>query len=74
MSSICTLRIPNVKSCLEQSQARSACHPISLLAFLQVENRRLQATMAQLERDIMALRERAESSFTGSPYLKRGGT
>jgi hypothetical protein len=74
MSSICTLRIPNVKSCLEQSQARSACRPISLLAFLQAENRRLQNMVAQLERDIMALREPVESSFTGNPYLKKGET
>ena len=63
MSSICVLRIPNVKSRLqEQNHGRSACRPISLLAFLQAENRRLQHLVAQLEQDTMALREALQST------------
>jgi hypothetical protein len=58
MSSICMLRIPNVKSRLqEQPPGTSGHRPISLLAFLQAENRRLQNMVAQLERDTRALRE-----------------
>ena len=63
MSSICVLRIPNVKSRLQdQSYGKSACRPISLLAFLQAENRRLQNMVAELERDTMALREALQNN------------
>ena len=58
MSSICVLRTPNVKLGLQgESHGRSSSRPISLLAFLQGENHRLQDMVAQLERDTMALRE-----------------
>jgi hypothetical protein len=58
MSSICVLRIPNVTSRLqEQTHGRSARRPISMLAFLQAENLKLQNMVAQLERDTTALRE-----------------
>jgi hypothetical protein len=66
MSSICVLRIPNapnVKSRLqEESHGRSTRRPISLLAFLQAENRRLQDMVAELEKDTMALREALQNN------------
>jgi hypothetical protein len=63
MSSIRVLTTPNVKSRLpEQSHGRSGCRPISLLAFLQAENCRLQNMVAQLERDTTALREALQNS------------
>jgi hypothetical protein len=58
MSSISLLRIPNAKvRQQEQPPGRSGHRPISLLAFLQAENRRLQNMVAQLEQDTRALRE-----------------
>jgi hypothetical protein len=63
MTSICVLRIPNVKSRLqEQSHRSSERRPISLLAYLQTENRRLQNLVAQLEQDTKTLREISQSS------------
>jgi hypothetical protein len=63
MSSIRVLNISNVKSPLQDgSHGSSECRPISLLAFLQTENRRLQNIVAQLERDTKALREALQSS------------
>jgi hypothetical protein len=63
MSTICVLKTANVESSLhEQSRGRSGCRPISLLAFLQAENRRLQNTVAQLQRDTMALREALQNT------------
>jgi hypothetical protein len=63
MSTICLLKTANVDSSLpEQNHGRSGCRPISLLAFLQTENRRLQKMAAQLERDTMALREALQSN------------
>jgi hypothetical protein len=63
MSSIFVLRTPNVKSRLQkQSHGRSDSPPISLLAFLQAENRRLQNMVAQLEQDTMALRQALENN------------
>jgi hypothetical protein len=57
MSSISVLKVPNVKSRLqEQSHGSAACRPINLLAFLKAENLRLQNMVAQLERDTIALR------------------
>ena len=61
MSTICVLKTANVESSLqEQSRGRSSCH--SLLAFLQAENRRLQNTVAQLQRDTIALREALQNA------------
>jgi hypothetical protein len=63
MSSICVLRTPNVKPRLQkQNHGRSDSHPISLLAFLQAENRRLRSIVDQLEQDTMALRDALESN------------
>jgi hypothetical protein len=63
MGPVCVLRIPNVKSrSPEQSQGRSDCRPISLLSFLQAENRRLRNMVAQLEQDTMALREALQNN------------
>ena len=58
MSTIRVLKTANVESRLQdESCGRYGCRPISLLAFLQAENRRLQNTVAELQRDTMALRE-----------------
>jgi hypothetical protein len=63
MSTICVLKTANVESRLqEQSRGRHGCRPISLLAFLQAENRRLQNAVAQLQRDTMALREALQNN------------
>jgi hypothetical protein len=63
MSTISVLKTANVESSLqEQSHGRSSCRPISLLAFLQAENRKLQDMVARLERDTMALREALQNN------------
>jgi hypothetical protein len=63
MSTICVLKTANVESGLQdQNHGRSGCRPISLLAFLQAENRRLQNTVAQLQRDTIALRETLQNT------------
>ena len=63
MSTICVLNTGNGESRLqEQSRGRYGCRPISLLAFLQAENRRLQSTVAELQRDTMALREAMQNA------------
>jgi hypothetical protein len=63
MSSICVLRIPNVKPRLrDQSHERPGSEPISLLAFLNAENLRLQNMVAQLKRDTTALRLALENT------------
>jgi hypothetical protein len=63
MSSIRVLKIPNVRRrSEEQSHGRFGSEPISLLAFLKGENCSLQNTVAQLERDIMALREALQNN------------
>jgi hypothetical protein len=63
MTSICVLGTPNLKSRLQkQNHGRSDSHPISLLAYLQAENRRLRNMVAQLEQDTMTLRDALESS------------
>ena len=56
MSTIRVLKAANVDSSLRESEERSGCRPISLLAFLQAENRKLQNTVAQLQQDTRALR------------------
>jgi len=61
MSKICGLKTANMESSLfEQSHGRTGCSLISLLAFLQTENRKLKDTVVQLQRDTMTLRERLE--------------
>jgi hypothetical protein len=63
MSSIRVLRIPNVNSRpQEQPDERPGRPPISLLSFLQAENRRLQNMVTQLQQDTKALREALESN------------
>jgi hypothetical protein len=63
MSSISVLRIPNMKPRLqEQSHGRPGSEPISLLAFLNAENRRLQNIVAQLKRETMALRQALDNN------------
>jgi hypothetical protein len=58
MSPISVLKIKNVESRQQkEDRATSSCQPISLLAFLRAENCKLRNTIAQLERDTMALRE-----------------
>jgi hypothetical protein len=59
MSTICVLKIANAESNLGKPGPKrsSGCRPISLLVFLQAENRKLQKIAAQLERDTTALRE-----------------
>jgi hypothetical protein len=58
MSSISVLKIKNVESRQQkQNHGKSGGQPISLLAFLRAENSKLRNTVAQLERDTMALRE-----------------
>jgi hypothetical protein len=58
MSSISVLKIKNVESRQQkQNHGKSNGQPISLLAFLRAENSKLRNTVAQLERDTMALRE-----------------
>jgi hypothetical protein len=62
MSTICVLKTANVASSLQEQPRRSGCRPISLLAFLQAENRKLHDMVAQLERDTTALREALQSN------------
>jgi hypothetical protein len=63
MSSICVLGTPNVNShSREQGDGRSNSRVISLLTFLQAENRRLQNMVAELERDTIALREALQNN------------
>jgi hypothetical protein len=63
MGSISVLRIPNDKIRLEDdSRGNSNNRPISLLAFLEAENRRLRSMVDQLEQDTMALRDALQST------------
>jgi hypothetical protein len=58
MSAISVSESKNVESRPEeQNQGTSSSQPISLLAFLQAENSKLQKTAAQLALDTMALRD-----------------
>ena len=58
MSSIAVLRTKKAESRQgENSHAKSGDRPISLLAFLQTENIKLQNSVFQLEIEIMALRK-----------------
>jgi hypothetical protein len=63
MGSPCVLETPNARSSLqEQSHERSGSNVISLLAFLQAENRRLQNIAAKLKRDTLALQEALQNN------------
>lgn len=55
MSKICGLKTES--SLPEQSHESTGCSPISMLVFLQAENRKLRDAVAQLQRDTMTLRE-----------------
>lgn len=58
MGTISVLRTANVEPGMpKQDHGRSGAHPVSLLAFLQAENLKLQKTVAQLKRDTTALRK-----------------
>jgi len=61
MSTIRVLKAANVDSSLRESEERG-CRPISLRAFLQAENRKLQNTVAQLQQDTRALRAALQSN------------
>ncbi len=68
MSGICVLKTANIESSLhDQSHGRTGCSPISLLAFLQAENRKLKNTVAQLQRDTMTLREASQDASSRPP-------
>jgi hypothetical protein len=57
------LKTPNAKSRLpEQSHGRPGGNVISLLAFLQAENRRLQNMVAELKQDILALQQASQNN------------
>jgi len=58
MSTTCVLKPANVQSSLREP----GCSLISLLGFLQAENRKLQDAVAQLQRDTTALREALQNS------------
>jgi hypothetical protein len=58
MSAISVLKTRAVESKPQrQNHGTSNYQPISLLAFLQAENRKLRDAVAQLERDTAVLRE-----------------
>jgi hypothetical protein len=58
MGKICVLKIANVEPALPAPDRGSApAQPVSLLAFLQAENLKLQSILAQLERETTTLRE-----------------
>jgi hypothetical protein len=63
MSSTCVLETPNAKSRLqEQGHGSSGSNVITLLEFLQAENRRLQNMVAQLKRDTSALQQALQNN------------
>jgi hypothetical protein len=63
MSLPCALKTPNAKSRLpEQSHGRPGGNVITLLAFLQAENRRLQNMVAELKQDILALQQASQNN------------
>jgi hypothetical protein len=58
MGTISVLQTVTVDSSLpESSNGKDGCQPVSLLAFLQAENRRLQTQVAELQRDTTALQD-----------------
>jgi hypothetical protein len=58
MGTISVLKTTNAGTRLaERDRADEGAHPVSLLAFLQAENLKLQTVVAELERDTTALRE-----------------
>jgi hypothetical protein len=62
MSLLCALKTPNAKSRLpEQSHGRHGGNVISLLAFSEAENRRLQNMVAELKQDILALQQASQN-------------
>jgi hypothetical protein len=63
MSLPCALKTPLAKSRLpKQSHGRPGSNVISLLAFLQAENRRLQNMVAELKQDILALQQASQNN------------
>jgi hypothetical protein len=57
MGTICVLRTAYVEPEPDRDRGRCGARPVSLLAFLQAENIKLQNAVAQLQRDTTALRE-----------------
>lgn len=58
MGTICVLKTAHVApGGSERDRGRCSTRPVSLLAFLQAENIRLQNAVAQLQSDTTALRE-----------------
>jgi hypothetical protein len=57
MGTICVLKITHVAPEPDRDRGRCSTRPVSLLAFLQAENIKLQNIVAQLRRDTTALRE-----------------
>ncbi len=65
MSLPCALKTPNAKSRLpEQSHGKPGGNVIiiSLSAFLQAENRRLQNMVAELKQEILALQQASQNN------------
>ena len=63
MGTICVLKTANAESgSPECRRGQSGSGAVSLLAFLQAENLKLQSAVAQLERDTIALREALQRS------------
>jgi hypothetical protein len=59
----CALKTPLAKSRLpEQSHGRPGGNVISLLAFLEAENRRLRNMVAELKQDILALQQALQNN------------
>jgi hypothetical protein len=57
MGTVWVLKTANVAPLPERDRGRRGARPVSLLAFLQAENIKLQNAVAQLQRDTTALRE-----------------
>jgi hypothetical protein len=58
-----SLKTPKAKSRFpEQSHGRPGGNVISLLAFLQADNRRLQNMVAELKQDILALQQASQNN------------
>jgi hypothetical protein len=57
MGTIRVLKTAHVAPEPERDRGRCGPRPVSLLAFLQAENIKLQNTVVQLQRDTTALRE-----------------
>jgi hypothetical protein len=76
MGTICVLKPTNAGTRLaEQDREGAGARPVSLLAFLQAENLKLQTAIAELERDTTALREelRVTEAVSAGCFARRVG-